>query len=67
MPELLSALARGDGAVDLQDGSRGILPADFVTQLEPLLALAEEKNGRLRYGRMQAALLDALIAVAFRL
>ena len=62
MPELLSALARGDGAVDLQDGSRGILPADFATQLEPLLALAQEKNGRLRYGRMQAALLDALIA-----
>ena len=27
MPELLAALARGDRAVDLEDGSRGILPA----------------------------------------
>lgn len=62
MPELLSALARGDRAVDLEDGSRGILPADFATQLEPLLALAQQKDGRLRYSRMQAALLDALIA-----
>ena len=62
MPALLTALARGDRAVDLEDGSRGILPADFATQLEPLLALAEQKDGRLRYGRMQAALLDALLA-----
>ncbi len=62
MPALLTALARGDRAVDLEDGSRGILPADFAAQLEPLLALAEQKDGRLRYGRMQAALLDALLA-----
>jgi len=62
MPALLTALARGDRAVDLEDGSRGILPADFAEQLEPLLALADQQNGRLRYSRMQAALLDALIA-----
>ena len=62
MPALLTALARGDRAVDLEDGTRGILPADFAEQLEPLLALADQQNGRLRYSRMQAALLDALIA-----
>jgi len=62
MPALLTALARGDRAVDLDDGSRGILPADFAEQLEPLLALADQQEGRLRYSRMQAALLDALIA-----
>ena len=62
MPALLAALARGDRAVDLEDGSRGILPADFADQLEPLMALADQQEGRLRYSRMQAALLDALIA-----
>lgn len=62
MPALLEAIARGDRAVELSDGSMGILPDDWPGQLEPLVALAQKQDGRLRYGRMQAALLDALLA-----
>jgi hypothetical protein len=62
MPALLEAIARGERAVELSDGSMGILPEDWPGQLEPLVALAQKQDGRLRYGRIQAALLDALLA-----
>jgi len=62
MPALLEALARGERSVDLSDGSVGILPDGFADQLEPMVALAQRQDGRLRYGRIQVALLDALLA-----
>ena len=62
LPALLEALARGDRAVELPDGSIGILPESFAQQLEPMAALAQRHDGRLRYGRIQMALLDALLA-----
>jgi hypothetical protein len=62
MPALLEALARGDRSVELPDGSIGILPDDFAARLEPMMALAQKQDGRLRYGRIQVALLDALLA-----
>jgi len=62
MPELLEALARGDRSVPLADGSLGILPDDLAAQFEPMVALAQKHDGRLRYGRIQVALLDALLA-----
>ena len=62
MPELLEALARGDRSVELSDGSLGILPDDLAAQFEPMVALAQKHDGRLRYGRIQVALLDALLA-----
>ena len=62
MPALLEALARGDRTVELPDGSLGILPDGFASQFEPMVALAQKQDGRLRYGRIQVALLDALLA-----
>jgi superfamily II DNA or RNA helicase len=62
LPALLEALARGSRAVELPDGSLGILPDSFAAQLEPMAALAQRHDGRLRYGRIQMALLDALLA-----
>ena len=62
MPALLEALARGERSVELSDGSLGILPETLAAQFEPLLALAQKHDGRLRYGRIQVALLDALLA-----
>ena len=62
LPALLEALARGGRSVELADGSLGILPDTFAAQLEPMLALAQKHDGRLRYGRIQVALLDALLA-----
>jgi|LakMenEpi03Aug12_release.lakeMendotaPanAssembly.Ray.scaffolds.fasta_scaffold31049_4 superfamily II DNA or RNA helicase len=62
LPALLEALARGDRSVELPDGSLGILPDSFAGQLAPMIALAQKHDGRLRYGRIQVALLDALLA-----
>ncbi|MEI6241007.1 MAG: SNF2-related protein, partial [Planctomycetia bacterium] len=62
MPALLEALAKGERAVALPDGSVGILPEGFAESFEPMMALAEKHDGRLRYGRIQVALLDALLA-----
>ncbi|MFM8414160.1 MAG: hypothetical protein ACKOCX_05490, partial [Planctomycetota bacterium] len=62
LPALLEALASGRRAVELADGSLGILPESFAAQFAPFAALAQKHDGRLRYGRIQVALLDALLA-----
>jgi len=62
LPALLEALAKGSRSVELSDGSMGILPEELATQIEPMAALAQRHDGRLRYGRIQMALLDALLA-----
>jgi superfamily II DNA or RNA helicase len=62
LPALLEALARGSRSVDLPDGSIGILPDSFAQEFEPMAALAQRHDGKLRYGRIQMALLDALLA-----
>ena len=61
-PALLEALAAGHRSVELADGSLGILPESFAAQFAPFAALAQSHDGKLRYGRIQVALLDALLA-----
>ncbi len=62
MPALLAAIGKGDRAVELSDGSIGVLPENWAGQFEPILELADRQDGRLRFGRIQVALLDALLA-----
>jgi superfamily II DNA or RNA helicase len=62
LPALLEAIAAGSRSVELSDGSLGILPESLAAQIEPMAALAQKHDGRLRYGRIQMALLDALLA-----
>ncbi len=62
LPALLEALAKGSRSVELSDGSLGILPESLAAQIEPMAVLAQKHDGRLRYGRIQMALLDALLA-----
>jgi len=62
LPALLEALASGNRSVELADGSVGILPESFAADMAPFVALAQKHDGRLRYGRIQVALLDALLA-----
>jgi len=62
LPALLEAIARGSRSVELSDGSLGILPDALAAQIEPMALLAQKHDGRLRYGRIQMALLDALLA-----
>jgi len=62
LPALLEAIAKGSRSVELPDGSIGILPDTFAQELAPMAALAQKHDGKLRYGRIQMALLDALLA-----
>jgi superfamily II DNA or RNA helicase len=62
LPALLEALAAGSRSVTLADGTVGILPESFAAEMAPFAALAQKHDGRLRYGRIQVALLDALLA-----
>lgn len=62
LPALLEAIAKGSRSVELSDGSIGILPDSFAQEFEPMAALAQKHDGKLRYGRIQMALLDALLA-----
>ncbi|MBW3540900.1 MAG: DEAD/DEAH box helicase [Planctomycetes bacterium] len=61
-PELLSALARGDSAIRLDDGSLGILPEDWVRRIGIFAGLGIREQEHLRFAANQAALLDALLA-----
>ncbi|MFT7643797.1 MAG: hypothetical protein ACI9G1_005563, partial [Pirellulaceae bacterium] len=62
LPELLKAVKKGDGVVQLSDGSEGLLPEEWLKQNGFLFALADTEEGTLRFSTSQAALLDALLA-----
>lgn len=62
LPELLSALSRGDSTVRLDDGSLGILPEDWAKQYGLLAGLGIAEEDHLRFAHNQVALLDALLA-----
>jgi superfamily II DNA or RNA helicase len=63
LPKLLAALRRGDAMVRLGDGSFGLLPEEWLQRFAPLAGLGENaEEGRLRFRRNQAGLLDALLA-----
>ena len=61
LPELLAALRRREGWVLLGDGSYGLLPEEWLRQRQLLASVGEAKGDRIRFGRGQAALLDALL------
>jgi len=61
-PELLSALARGDSTVRLDDGSLGIVPEEWVRQYGLLSGLGMSEGDHVRFSRTQVGLLDALLA-----
>ncbi|MCP4202275.1 MAG: hypothetical protein GY769_10095 [bacterium] len=65
LPELLEALRRGQRFVALDDGTHGMLPAQWLERYSPLAHLAPESAGdSVRFLPSQAVLLDALLAAA---
>jgi len=62
LPQLLAALRRNERFVELDDGSRGMLPQEWLQRFAPLADLAEVDGDRLRFRPSQALLLDALLA-----
>ncbi len=61
-PELLAALARGDGTILLDDGSLGILPEEWINRWGGLAGLGQADGEHLRFSMVQAGLLDALLS-----
>jgi hypothetical protein len=63
LPALLAALRRGEGVVQLDDGTFGMLPEEWLKKYGVLAGLGkEEEDGALRFSRCQVGLLDALLA-----
>lgn len=61
LPQLLSALQSGARSVLLDDGSRGILPRDWLEHFTVLTQIGESTAGRLLVRRQRAQLIDALL------
>jgi hypothetical protein len=61
-PELLSALARGDSTVRLDDGSLGIIPEDWLKKYGLLAGIGSAEGDHVKFAAHQVALLDALLA-----
>ena len=62
LPDLLKAIEKGDRYVTLSDGSRGLLPEEWLAKFGALAELARAEGEGLRFANSQAALLDALLA-----
>jgi superfamily II DNA or RNA helicase len=62
MPQLLKAVARGENMVQLDDGTYGLVPEDWLKRYRLVAALSDSKGSEVRFGRHQAGLLDALLA-----
>lgn len=61
-PQLLAAISRGEDVVVLDDGSVGLLPEEWLRRYASIAGFGETEGDAIRFGRSQAALLDALLA-----
>jgi superfamily II DNA or RNA helicase len=64
LPQLLEAVERRRPVVALEDGSVGILPAEWLSRFETVAALGQKSGDALRFRRSHAMLIDALLAAA---
>lgn len=62
LPQLLKAIDEGQQYVQLDDGSQGMLPDEWLKRFAPLAAMGKSEGDALRFVPTQAALLDALLA-----
>ena len=62
LPELLSALKRGENLVPLDDGTFGMLPEEWLKKYGILAGFGTSHGDHFRFSRCQVGLLDALLA-----
>jgi SNF2 domain-containing protein/helicase-like protein/SWIM zinc finger len=62
LPQLLSALRRGQKVIALGDGSFGVLPQEWLQQYGLLASFGVTEEDHLRFQRTQTGVLDALLA-----
>ena len=62
LPTLLAAVRQKQDYVELDDGSRGMLPQEWLDRFAKFTELGAAADGVVRYAKSQALLLDALLA-----
>jgi superfamily II DNA or RNA helicase len=62
LQELLAALHRGEGTVVLDDGTRGLVPEEWLKRYAGIAQFGEAEGDHVRFRPSQTALLDALLA-----
>jgi SNF2 family DNA or RNA helicase len=60
--DLLAALKRGEATIVLDDGTRGMVPEEWLQRYLRIAGFGETEGDHIRYRPTQAALLDALLA-----
>jgi superfamily II DNA or RNA helicase len=61
LPEILAAARSGKSMIQLDDGSQGLLPEQWLAEHGLLAAMGKLEGDHLRFTSSQAALLDALL------
>lgn len=62
LPQLLEALRSGNNMVQLEDGSYGLLPPEWLDKIRTVAEMGALEEGQVRFRKNQAGLLDALLA-----
>jgi superfamily II DNA or RNA helicase len=62
LPQLLEALRSGTNMVQLEDGSYGLLPEEWLDKIRTVAEMGLSQDGHVRFRKNQAGLLDALLA-----
>jgi superfamily II DNA or RNA helicase len=62
LKDLLAALRRGEGTVLLDDGTRGLVPEEWLKRYAGIARFGEAEGDHVRFRPSQTALLDALLA-----
>jgi hypothetical protein len=62
LPQLLSAMKRGETMVTLGDGSYGLLPEEWLRRFGDVATMGEADGDHIRFRPSQAGVLDALLA-----
>ncbi len=62
LQDLLAALRRGDGTVLLGDGTRGLVPEEWLRRYAGVARFGQAQEDHVRFKPSQTALLDALLA-----
>ncbi len=62
LPALLAALQKKQSLVELPDGTFGVIPENLLDKYAFLARMGEVQDGRVRFKKSQAGLLDALLA-----
>jgi superfamily II DNA or RNA helicase len=61
LPKLLAALKRNERLIQLDDGTHGLVPAEWLKRYAPLVSLGKISGDHIEYTKPQATLLEALL------